>query len=151
MTFFLTSPYAILDWDSFRQFVIVDQGGMVRGERDVPWTRQYRGTTPYLYFIDQQLTWGFGLALGGVALAGALWAAWRLLAALWLLARTTFGAPDRASSLQSPTLYSSTTRVAPAERPTLLARDRLGEIIAWSWVVPTLASRARLSPNLTAT
>ncbi len=154
--FFLTSPYALLDWENFRRPVLEVQGRMVRGIDDVPWTRQYRGTTPYLYFIDQQLTWGFGLALGGVALAGALWAAWRLLASLWLLARTTFAtnetpppqrglveyttgeapSPLEGKGFGDGVRYSSNLLVVSSDQPALLPRDRLGEILAWSWVVP---------------
>ncbi len=140
--FLLTSPYAVLDWENFRRPVLEVQGRMVRGIDDVPWTRQYRGTTPYLYFIDQQITWGFGLALGGAALAGALWAAWRLLASLWLLARTTFGGRSTPSPQRSPVGYTAGEAPSPlagkgvGDGVALLPRDRLGEIIAWSWVVP---------------
>ena len=72
--FFVTSPYAILDWHSFIQATLVEQGRMVRGIADFPFTRQYRNTTPYLYFIQQQVVWGMGLPLGLIALAGSLWA-----------------------------------------------------------------------------
>lgn len=74
ISFFLTSPYAILDWHSFIQATLVEQGRMVRGIVDFPFTRQYRTTTPYLYFIRQQVVWGMGLPLGFIALAGSLWA-----------------------------------------------------------------------------
>lgn len=37
---------------------------MVRGLADFPFTRQYRNTTPYLYFIEQQVVWGIGSAVG---------------------------------------------------------------------------------------
>ena len=74
LSFFLTSPYAILDWHSFIQATLVEQGRMVRGIADFPFTRQYRNTTPYLYFIRQQVVWGMGQPLGIIALAGSLWA-----------------------------------------------------------------------------
>jgi len=74
ISFFLTSPYAILDWHSFIQATLAEQGRMVRGIADFPFTRQYRNTTPYLYFIRQQVVWGMGLPLGIIALAGSLWA-----------------------------------------------------------------------------
>ncbi|MEZ4518991.1 MAG: hypothetical protein R3C44_19940 [Chloroflexota bacterium] len=34
------------------------QNAMVRGQLDLGFTRQYTGTTPYLYFIEMQLRWG---------------------------------------------------------------------------------------------
>ncbi|RME60214.1 MAG: phospholipid carrier-dependent glycosyltransferase, partial [Caldilineae bacterium] len=73
-TFALTSPYAVLDWQSFIQATLVEQGQMVRGIADFPFTRQYRNTTPYLYFIQQQVAWGMWWPLGLVTLAGTLWA-----------------------------------------------------------------------------
>lgn len=79
LAFALTSPYAVLDWRSFLQYTLVEQGQMVRGIADFPFTRQYRNTTPYLYFIEQQVRWGMGWPLGLVALAGTLWGLGRLL------------------------------------------------------------------------
>ena len=72
--FFVTSPYAVLDWVSFIQATLVEQGRMVRGVVDFPFTRQYRNTVPYLYFIEQQVVWGLGWPLGLAALAGSAWA-----------------------------------------------------------------------------
>lgn len=74
IAFFITSPYAALDWLSFIQATLVEQGRMVRGVADLPFTRQYRNTIPYLYFIEQQVVWGMGLPLGLAALAGSAWA-----------------------------------------------------------------------------
>jgi len=79
VTFFITSPFAILDWQHFYQFVIKEQGAMARGEADMPFTRQYRGTTPYLYFIQQQVLWGMGILLGLVGWLGFGWAIVRAL------------------------------------------------------------------------
>ncbi len=73
--FALTSPYSILDWKNFSQATLVEQGQMVRGVADFPFTRQYRNTMPYLYFIQQQIEWGMWWPLGIVGLAGTLWAA----------------------------------------------------------------------------
>ena len=72
--FLVTSPYAVLDWVNFIQATLVDQGRMVRGIDDIPYTRQYRNTVPYLYFIQQQVVWGMGLPLGLIAVAGSVWA-----------------------------------------------------------------------------
>jgi hypothetical protein len=46
---------------------------MVQGLRDVPFVRQYIGTTPFLYFIEMQLRWGMGLLLGLTAFGGFVW------------------------------------------------------------------------------
>lgn len=72
-TFAVTSPFAILDWENFRQAVLVEQGAMVRGDADFPFTRQYRGTPPYLYHIYQHTRWGMGWPLGILAFAGLAW------------------------------------------------------------------------------
>ena len=90
LTFFITSPFAILDWKSFHQFVIKEQGAMARGEADLPYTRQYRGTTPYLYFIEQQVLWGMGILLGLVGWLGFGWAMVRAIlgraqAGVWII------------------------------------------------------------------
>ncbi len=74
IVFFVTSPYAVLDWVSFVQATLVEQGRMVRGVADFPFTRQYRNTEPYLYFIEQQVVWGLGWPLGLAAVAGSIWA-----------------------------------------------------------------------------
>ena len=74
VVFFVTSPYAVLDWVSFIQATLVEQGRMVRGVADFPFTRQYRNTVPYLYFVEQQVVWGMGWPLGLAALAGSAWA-----------------------------------------------------------------------------
>lgn len=71
LAFAFTSPYAILDVERFI-LQIGEQGAMVRGIADLPYTRQYRPTTPYLYQIEQQLRWGMGWPLGIAAFVGLL-------------------------------------------------------------------------------
>ena len=73
MAFTVTSPYVFLDFDAFFRAVVKEQGDMVRGVADFPFTRQYRGTLPYIYFIEQEIRWGMGPALGLVGLAGLIW------------------------------------------------------------------------------
>jgi len=70
--FAITSPFAILD---YRRFVlqIAEQGAMVRGIADLPYTRQYRNTPAYWYQIEQQLRWGMGWPLGLAAFVGFGW------------------------------------------------------------------------------
>ncbi|MBP9072164.1 MAG: glycosyltransferase family 39 protein, partial [Caldilineaceae bacterium] len=81
VVFAVTSPYSILDWKNFAQATLVEQGQMVRGLADFPFTRQYRNSTPYLYFIQQQLKWGMWWPLGLVSLVGTLWAGVKVLLA----------------------------------------------------------------------
>jgi YYY domain-containing protein len=76
VTFAVTSPFAILDLRAYLEQVR-QQGGMVRGTNDWPFTRQYRGTLPYVYHIEQQLRWGMGWPLGLVAFAGLAYVLWR--------------------------------------------------------------------------
>ena len=77
----MASPFALLDWRLYlRQ--IIEQGRMVRGVADWPFTRQYIGTVPFLYQIVQQVRWGLGWPLGIVAFAGFGWAIVRQFPAL---------------------------------------------------------------------
>jgi len=76
LAFFFAQPYAILDLDSFLARVVAE-GGMVRGIRDYPYTRQYAGTTPFLYQITQTILWAMGRPLGVLAWCGFLFALWR--------------------------------------------------------------------------
>jgi len=91
LTFAITNPFAIIDqtcdpvspaktivgvdipsidWNSCYLDNIISQSGMVRGGDSFPFTRQYEGTTAYLYPIEMQLRWGMGWLLGVVAFAG---------------------------------------------------------------------------------
>lgn len=79
VAFAVTSPYVFLDFNAFLVAVVHEQGAMVRGVADMPFTRQYRGTLPYMYFIEQQVRWGMGWALGLAGFAGAGWAIFRAL------------------------------------------------------------------------
>ena len=110
--FVVTSPYAVLDWRNFIQATLVEQGQMVRGVADFPFTRQYRNTTPYVYFIEQQVKWGMGLPLGLTALAGTLVAAAYLVVPAWYVLR----------------------RRASVHR--LLQGGYVVNLVAWSWLVP---------------
>ncbi len=65
------------DWGSCFLDNIAAQGGMVRGKADLPFTRQYDGTRPFLYFIEMQLRWGMGPLLGLLAFAGLGWLTWK--------------------------------------------------------------------------
>lgn len=69
-------PYAVLDFATYVRS-ISEQNAMVRGLADLPYTRQYAGTTPYLYFLRNLVLWGYGPALGLTALAGITYLAVR--------------------------------------------------------------------------
>lgn len=100
LAFFLTNPFAVLDWScevitpamqvgpvaiprlnwsSCYLDNITTQSVMVGGGGNIPFTRQYEGTLPYLYFIEMQLKWGMGWPLGLVAFAGFGWAIWAFI------------------------------------------------------------------------
>ena len=74
--FFLTQPYAFLDWKQFHSD-FTEQSEMVRRIRDYPYTRQYINSQPYLYFIRQHIVWGLGIPLGVIAWTGLIFAAIR--------------------------------------------------------------------------
>ena len=117
-TFFVTSPYAVLDWGNFSRAVLVEQGMMVRGVADFPFTRQYRNTTPYLYFIQQQVQWGLGWALGLVAAAGTLYAIYELGRSVFRFVATwiALGRPNGT--------------------PRWLTDAQMANLVVWSWVLP---------------
>ncbi len=93
--FALTNPFALLDhtceaitpatslfglaipeinWGSCYLFNVATQRQMVGGSTAFPFTRQYIGTTPYLYFAEMQFRWGMGFVLGALAILGFAWA-----------------------------------------------------------------------------
>ncbi|MBI2321596.1 MAG: glycosyltransferase family 39 protein, partial [Chloroflexi bacterium] len=74
--FVATQPYALLDAPTFLRH-LGEQGAMARGTADLPYTRQYVGTLPYVYYLQQLVLWGFGPALGIAALAGWAYASAR--------------------------------------------------------------------------
>jgi hypothetical protein len=120
-TFFVTSPYAVLDWSNFARAVLVEQGMMVRGVADFPFTRQYRNTLPYLYFIQQQVQWGLGWPLGLVAVVGTLYATWELVRSLFRLLATWIALGRKRGKLR------------------WLDDRQLANFIVWSWVLPYFA------------
>ena len=75
MAFFLTMPYAFLDWPNFFRDV-GEQWQMSHRVLDYPYTRQYENTTPYLYYIRQLGLWGLGIPLALTAGAGLAFSLW---------------------------------------------------------------------------
>ena len=75
------------------------------GTADFPFTRQYRNTIPYLYFIQQQVVWGMGLPLGLIALAGSGWALVKVLVAASQGGRVDRLGVGSSHTLASPALF----------------------------------------------
>lgn len=72
VTFVVTSPYTLIDW---REFItqVNEQTALSQGTLDYPYVRQFAGTTPYLYQIEQMLLYDMGVPLGALGLAGLGW------------------------------------------------------------------------------
>jgi 4-amino-4-deoxy-L-arabinose transferase-like glycosyltransferase len=76
VAFVLTNPFALLAFPTFWRNV-AEQVAIARGVLDVPYTRQFHATWPYLYPVVQQLRWGMGWPLGLLAFAGLAYGVWR--------------------------------------------------------------------------
>lgn len=63
LTFVLLEPYAVIDAVTFATDV-AQESQMARGTYDIPYTRQFIGTLPYIYPIQQAMVWSMGLPLG---------------------------------------------------------------------------------------
>ena len=68
--FALFEPYALMKPGVYLS-ALGRQVDIVRGTFDVPYTRQYIGTVPVVYQLEQFVRWGFGPVAGVTALAGA--------------------------------------------------------------------------------
>jgi YYY domain-containing protein len=77
LAFIVAMPYALLDFSEFSQQVAY-QGDLARGMIDLPYVRQFAGTLPVVYELQNLVVWGLGLMLGLVSLAGLAWICWRL-------------------------------------------------------------------------
>ncbi len=73
VVFVLTNPFAVIEFQAYVRQILA-QNAMVSGLMDAPYTRQYLGTLPYLYFVQQLGQWGLGWPLGIVAWGGLIWA-----------------------------------------------------------------------------
>ena len=77
--FFITTPYAFLDFSTFISDIRA-QAEMAREAGHWPFTWQYADTPAFWYQIRQTSVWGLGLPLGVVAWVAApftAWMAWR--------------------------------------------------------------------------
>jgi YYY domain-containing protein len=70
VAFALFEPYALLSPGVYLD-QLAEQARIVSGSFDVPFTRQYAGTTPVVYQLTQLLAWGLGPVAGLLSLAGA--------------------------------------------------------------------------------
>jgi hypothetical protein len=77
LTFILLEPYAVIDLETFLGDVTTESM-MVRGTLDLPYTRQYAGTIPYVYQITQTVRWSLGPLLGVAGFSGVVYALIRL-------------------------------------------------------------------------
>ena len=73
VAFVVTNPFALIEFRAYAANIL-SQSAMVNGTMDAPYTRQYIGTLPYIYFIQQLSQWGLGWPLGIVAWGGFGWA-----------------------------------------------------------------------------
>ncbi len=78
LVFVLLEPYALIDLPTFIED-IQTESMMVRGTLDLPYTRQYAGTIPYLYQITQTIRWSLGPLLGIAGFVGVVYAVVRLI------------------------------------------------------------------------
>jgi hypothetical protein len=77
LIFIIAEPYALLDHQNF-MVQVMQQDEIVRGTLDVPYTRQFAGTIPFLYQAQNMLLWGMGVTLGLAGFAGLCWMCWRV-------------------------------------------------------------------------
>ena len=77
LVFAVTNPFALLQPVAYIQ-QLASQNAMVNGLMDAPFTRQYAGSAPYWYFVQQLAQWGLGWPLGILAWGGLVWAAWQV-------------------------------------------------------------------------
>jgi uncharacterized membrane protein len=78
LAFVITNPFAVIEFPAYVSNILA-QNAMVSGTMDAPYTRQFIGSLPYWYFIQQLSQWGLGWPLGILAWGGLAWAVVRLL------------------------------------------------------------------------
>jgi hypothetical protein len=71
LTFALCNPYALIDFGVFGRAIAI-QSQVVSGSVDWTFTRQYMGSLPIAYVIEQHARWGLGLPLALSSYAGFL-------------------------------------------------------------------------------
>ncbi len=71
VVFVVIQPYAVIDWHAFVDRTM-RESAIAWGRRDVPYTRQFEGTWPFLYSVWQLTLWGVGLPVGIAVWTGFL-------------------------------------------------------------------------------
>lgn len=87
LVFVIAEPYALLDRQNFI-LQVMQQNDIVHGTLDLPYTRQFAGTIPFVYEVQNMLLWGMGVTLGLAGFAGFCWMCWRVWrrdAGSWLI------------------------------------------------------------------
>ena len=69
LAFFITMPYVLIDWTNFWE-QISQQSKLYSDAYVFPYTLQYVGTLPYLYFLKNIFLWGIGPIAGCFGLLG---------------------------------------------------------------------------------
>ena len=77
VVFAICEPYGLIDHAQLISDIQTQNGIIVNHSIQVPYTIQFIGTTPYLYFLRNLVLWYLGPALGVTACAGAVWLMWR--------------------------------------------------------------------------
>jgi 4-amino-4-deoxy-L-arabinose transferase-like glycosyltransferase len=77
LVFVLVEPYVLIDGREFFQR-LQSEGDIAKGIVDLPYTRQFAGTTPFIYQLQNMVLWGMGLLLGVVACVAFCWFVERL-------------------------------------------------------------------------
>lgn len=71
LIFTLVMPYALIDFAEFKKQILM-QLAMNNNPYIFPYTLQYVGTTPYLYYLKNILLWGLGIPYGLIAFISTL-------------------------------------------------------------------------------
>jgi YYY domain-containing protein len=79
VVFCVCDPYAIIDRRQLVSDVQTQHSIIVSHTVPVPYTIQFTGSTPYLYYLQNMFFWYLGPALGIAAGCGLLWLLWKVL------------------------------------------------------------------------
>ncbi len=140
----VTNPFAILE---FNQYVaqIVAQNQMVSGVMDAPYTRQYIGTIPYWYFVQQVSQWGIGWPAGIVAWAGLVWALVRFGLGRASAAITVALAWAFPYFVVTGAFHTKFLRYMAPLLPFLLVFGAAAAVAAWHWMVQRWGRAGRIA------
>ncbi len=142
LAFAMFEPYALVRPDVYRAS-LETQARIVRGMFDVPFTRQYIGTTPIVYQIEQLFRWEVGPVSAALAAVGAV----------ILLVRQRRGLQAGAVILLGwLTIYGVVISVPEAKFirylapvvPVLAILAGLSLDVGWSWISRRIDRRAGL-------